>query len=77
ADGAEVEDLVIVVVNLDPHAVRETTVHLDTAALGRHWSDRFEVTDLFTGATFEWGEHDYVRLDPYTQPAHVLHVRSR
>jgi starch synthase (maltosyl-transferring) len=77
ADGAEVEDLLIVVVNLDPHAVRETTVHLDMAALGRHWSDRFEVTDLFTGATFEWGEHDYVRLDPYTQPAHVLHVRSR
>ncbi|WP_432547457.1 alpha-1,4-glucan--maltose-1-phosphate maltosyltransferase [Kineococcus sp. SYSU DK004] len=73
---AEGEDLIIVVVNLDPHAVRETTVHLDMAALGRTWSDRFTVTDLLTGATYEWGEHDYVRLDPYTEPAHVFHVRG-
>ncbi|NAZ74618.1 DUF3416 domain-containing protein [Kineococcus sp. T13] len=73
-DGTE--DLVLVVVNLDPHATRETTVHLDMAALGRQWWDRFTVTDELTGATYEWGEHDYVRLDPYTQPAHVFTVRS-
>ena len=71
-DGTE--DLLIVVVNLDPHATRETTVHLDMAALGRQWWERFTVRDELTGATYEWGEHDYVRLDPYVEPAHVFHV---
>jgi starch synthase (maltosyl-transferring) len=69
------EDLLIVVVNLDPHATRETTVHLDMPALGMDWADTFEVHDLLSGATYRWGEHDYVRLDPYVNPAHVLHVR--
>ena len=68
------EDLIIVVVNLDAHAARETTVHLDMPALGMDWADSFEVHDLLTGARYLWGEHDYVRLDPYDNPAHVLHV---
>src|SRR4051794_32159055 len=68
------EDLIIVIVNLDPHATRETTVHLDMPALGMNWTDAFEVTDLLGGATYRWGEHDYVRLDPFEHPAHVLHV---
>src|SRR4051794_23454113 len=68
------EDLIIVIVNLDPHAARETTVHLDMPALGMNWTDAFEVTDLLGGATYRWGEHDYVRLDPFEHPAHVLHV---
>jgi starch synthase (maltosyl-transferring) len=32
------------------------------------------VTDLLGGGTYRWGEHDYVRLDPFEHPAHVLHV---
>jgi len=71
-----VDDTVIVVVNMDPHAARETTLHLDMPALGFDWHDTFEVHDLLTGASYRWGEHDYVRLDPFDQPAHVLHVRS-
>ena len=31
--------------------------------------------DELTGATFRWGEHNYVRLDPFVEPAHVLTVR--
>src|SRR5918911_1994170 len=69
------EDLLIVVVNLDPHAARETTVHLDMPALGMDWQDTFQVEDLLSGATYQWWEHDYVRLDPFVNPAHVLHVR--
>ena len=33
------------------------------------------VHDLLTGSTFRWQEHNYVRLDPHVQPAHVLHLR--
>ncbi len=72
-------DVVIVVVNLDPHAAREATVHLDLAALGfaepggRAPADaKFEVADEMTGQRFVWAAHNYVRLDPAVQPAHVL-----
>jgi starch synthase (maltosyl-transferring) len=73
-DG-EPEDVLIVVVNLDPHGTRETTLHLDMPALGMDWFDNFTVDDLITGEQYQWGEHNYVRLDPHYQPAHVLHVR--
>jgi starch synthase (maltosyl-transferring) len=71
----EREDALIVVVNLDPHGARETTVHLDMPALGLGWADSFTVTDLITGDSWRWGEHNYVRLDPYLQPAHILQIR--
>jgi starch synthase (maltosyl-transferring) len=49
-DGTD--NLLIVVVNLDPHTVRETTVHLDMRALGRQSWDRFTVHDYPTGAEY-------------------------
>ena len=64
------------VVNLDPHATRETMVHLDLEALGFDWTDTFAVHDEITDETWSWGEHNYVRLDPGHEPAHVLTVRS-
>jgi len=69
------EDTVIVVVNVDPHAARETTVHLDMPALGMDWQDTFMVHDELTEQSWRWGEHNYVRLDPFNQPAHVFTVR--
>jgi starch synthase (maltosyl-transferring) len=73
-DGTD--DTVIVVVNLDPHGTRETTVHLDMPALGLDWQDTFTVHDEITGQDWTWGEHDYVRLDPHHEPAHVLTIRK-
>jgi starch synthase (maltosyl-transferring) len=70
------DDIVIVVVNVDPHNTRETTVHLDLAALGMGWEDRFLVHDEVTGQEWTWGAHNYVRLDPFYEPAHILTVRS-
>jgi starch synthase (maltosyl-transferring) len=69
------DDLVIVVVNLDPHAARETIIHLDLPALGLDWQDSLAVHDEVTGEDWHWGQHNYVRLDPYVEPAHVLSVR--
>ena len=69
------DDVVIVVVNLDPHGTRETTVHLDMPALGLDWQDSFVVHDEITGQSWTWHEHSYVRLDPHVEPAHVLAVR--
>ena len=73
----EPDDIVIVVVNVDPHAARETIVHLNMPALGMDWQDTFEVHDELTDQTWRWGERNYVRLDPGAEPAHVLTVRRR
>jgi starch synthase (maltosyl-transferring) len=70
------EDTTLTVVNLDPHGARETTVHLDLPALGLAWDDAFAVTDEITGQSYLWGAHNYVRLDPFVEPAHVFNVRS-
>jgi starch synthase (maltosyl-transferring) len=68
------KDTVITVINLDPHGVRETMVHLDLAALGL--PESFVVHDEITGQDWTWGRDNYVRLDPGWEPAHVLTVRS-
>ncbi|MEJ3404248.1 maltotransferase domain-containing protein [Rathayibacter sp. YIM 133350] len=75
ADG--VADTVIVIANVDPHSVRETTVHLDLAAIGIADGEPFEVRDLVTDDVWTWGEHNYVRLDAFTHPVHILHVQRR
>ena len=67
-------DTVIVVVTLDPDHVQEGTVWLDLPALGHEWSDRIVVHDEVSGATWEWGQSNYVRLDPVQQVAHILSV---
>jgi starch synthase (maltosyl-transferring) len=74
--GDDIGDLVIVVINLDPHAARETMVHLDLPSLGLDWHDSLAVHDEITGQDWHWGQHNYVRLDPYTEPAHLLTVRG-
>ncbi|MBO2450532.1 DUF3416 domain-containing protein [Actinomadura barringtoniae] len=69
------DDVVIAVVNLNPHQTREATVHLDLSALGLEPGAEFAVTDELSGDTFHWRQENYVRLDPHDQPAHILTLR--
>lgn len=68
-------DTIIVVANVDPHSARQTTVHLDLTKLGLRPGESFEAHDLITGETWTWSDHNFVRLDAFVEPAHVLHVR--
>jgi starch synthase (maltosyl-transferring) len=77
-DGTK--DTLIIVVNVDPHSSRESTVSLDLAALELDPADLthsggFQVDDLLTGESWEWGEYNYVRLDAHVEPAHILNIR--
>ncbi len=72
----EGDDIVIVVVNVDPHGTRETTVRLDMPALGMDWHETFGVDDELTGQAWRWGESNYVRLDPAYETAHILSIRK-
>ena len=69
------DDVVIVVVNVDPHGARDTTVKLTMPALGLDWHDTFVVDDEISGQSWRWGEQNYVRLDPAVECAHVLSIR--
>jgi starch synthase (maltosyl-transferring) len=69
-------DTIIVVANVDPHSVRQTMVHLDTTLWGVAPGEPFDVEDLITGAVWTWADHNFVRLDAFTEPVHILHVRE-
>ncbi|WP_022899727.1 alpha-1,4-glucan--maltose-1-phosphate maltosyltransferase [Humibacter albus] len=69
-------DTVLVVVNVDPHSVRETLVHLDLTALGVAPDTDIRVTDAITGASWTWSSVNYVRLDAFHEPAHILSVKA-
>jgi starch synthase (maltosyl-transferring) len=73
----ETGDTVIVVVALNPYSVQEGITSLDMPALGLDWNDRMVVHDEMGGGTsdYEWGQVNFVRLDPHVEPAHVLVVR--
>jgi starch synthase (maltosyl-transferring) len=67
-------DAVIVVVNLSSHNTQIGTTALDLPVLGLDWHERFAVTDEIGGASYDWGQFNYLELDPYREPAHVFAV---
>jgi starch synthase (maltosyl-transferring) len=72
------DDVIVVVVNLDPHHVQSGFVHLDLGALGVDSDHAFQAHDLLSGARFFWSSaRNYVELDPTVSPAHVLRLRRR
>ncbi len=66
-------DLILVVVNLDPIRAQESTVHWNMQELGLLDGD-FAVTDLLDGAKYTWQPHTYVRLDPARPVGRVAHI---
>jgi starch synthase (maltosyl-transferring) len=69
------KDTVIVVVNLDPHNAAEATLWLDLPELGLDWHERFTAFDEVTGSTWDWGQANYLKLEPWNAVAHVVHVQ--
>jgi starch synthase (maltosyl-transferring) len=67
-------DVLLVVVNLDPHNMQHGFVQAPLARLQAGAGGVFPVEDLVTGAQYVWkGEWNYVRLSP-DHPMHVLRV---
>ncbi|MDQ6886120.1 MAG: alpha-1,4-glucan--maltose-1-phosphate maltosyltransferase [Gemmatimonadota bacterium] len=65
----------LIAVNVDPHSVQESTVHVPIADLGIDPEDSYAVEDQLTGARYLWrGSRNYVRLDPREQVGHILRV---
>jgi starch synthase (maltosyl-transferring) len=70
------DNIILVVVNLDPHRKQNSFVYVPIESFGQMESDSYQVEDLLSGATYTWrGRRNYVELDPDIQPAHVFLVR--
>jgi starch synthase (maltosyl-transferring) len=68
---------VLVICSFDASNVQWGNTTLNMPALGMEWHERFTVTDQISGASYEWGQHNAVRIDPYVEPAHVFVVQRR
>jgi starch synthase (maltosyl-transferring) len=73
----ETGDTVVVVVTLDPYVAQEGTLWLDLPSLGFEWHERLIAHDGVTGETWEWGQANYVRLEPWRAVAHIVGVQRR
>ena len=70
------DNIILVVVNLDPHRKQHSFVDVPIEQFGQMESDQYKVQDLLSGATYTWrGRRNYVDLDPEVQPAHIFLVR--
>lgn len=70
------DNIILVVVNLDPHRKQNSFVYVPIESFGQMENDVYQVQDLLSGATYTWrGSRNYVELDPDIQPAHVFLVR--
>jgi starch synthase (maltosyl-transferring) len=73
-----VDNIVVVVVNLDPAHTQSGWVDIDLAALGMEDDSTYQMHDLLTDARYLWhGRRNFVQLDPSRTPAHVLRLRRR
>jgi starch synthase (maltosyl-transferring) len=74
----DLSDIVLVLVNLDPHHTQSgwVEVPLDQFQLEGHQS--YQVHDLLTDTRYLWqGSRNYVELDPQVMPGHIFRVRRR
>ena len=65
-------DAVLVVVNLNPFGAEQGNLWLDLPAIGREWQDRMSVLDEVSGDRYEWGQSNFVRLEPWRAVAHIV-----
>src|SRR5262245_42884915 len=69
------DNIILVVVNLDPFRKQNSFVHVPIEEFGQMGSDAYQVHDLLNDARYIWrGRQNYVELDPRTQPAHIFLV---
>jgi starch synthase (maltosyl-transferring) len=71
-------NVVLSVVNLDPHQPQSGWVDLDVSALKFDPDQPYQVHDLLSDQRYIWrGRYNYVLLDPQRTPAHVFRLRKR
>jgi starch synthase (maltosyl-transferring) len=71
-------NVVVAVVNVDPHNTQSGWLELDLAALQLDDNRPFQVHELLSGARYNWhGPRNYVQLNPHVVPAHIFRIRRK
>jgi starch synthase (maltosyl-transferring) len=71
-------NVIVVVVNLDPHHTQAGWVELSLSDLGINHRMPYQVHDLLSDARYLWHSHrNYVELNPGIVPAQIFRVRYR
>jgi starch synthase (maltosyl-transferring) len=76
--SGDLENIILVVVNLDPNHTQAGWLQLPLEKFGLDPHEPFQVYDLLSGAFFLWsGESNFVEINPGTMPAHIFRVRRK
>jgi starch synthase (maltosyl-transferring) len=74
----DLADVVLTVVNVDPHhrQIGMVTLPLETLGIDRERS--YQAHELLSGARYIWnGPRNYIELDPFSTPAQIFRFRRR
>jgi starch synthase (maltosyl-transferring) len=70
------DNLLLVVVNLDPYHTQSGLVDVPIHSWGIPPEQQYQVHDLIADARFSWRNwKNYVELNPFVQPAHIFKVQ--
>ncbi|TFG35661.1 MAG: alpha-1,4-glucan--maltose-1-phosphate maltosyltransferase [Nitrospirales bacterium] len=76
--GDDPENIILVVVNLDPFHTHSGWVNIPIQDLGINASQPYLVHDLLGDEKYIWqGGRNYVEIDPYISPAHIFRIRKK
>jgi starch synthase (maltosyl-transferring) len=68
-------NIILVIVNLDPYKKQESFVHVPIEKLGIAPDETYQVYDLLEDERFYWkGERNFISLDPADKVAHIFLV---
>jgi starch synthase (maltosyl-transferring) len=73
---ADLSNIVVCIVNLDPHHTQSGWIDLDPETWGLEPQQSYQMADALSGAHFLWqGRRNFVSLDPAVCPVHVMQLR--
>jgi len=71
-------DVVLAVVNVDPHHVQRGMVNLPLDELGIEPDRPYQAHELISGARYLWnGARNFVEINPHSMPAQIFRFRRR
>jgi starch synthase (maltosyl-transferring) len=74
----DLADVVLIVVNVDPHHTQVGMVTLPLEALGIDRDRSYQAHELLSGARYLWnGPRNYIELNPHSSPAQIFRFRRR
>ena len=70
------DDIVLVVVTLEPYTPVRTTIHLNMPALGAGWHQKLSFVDELSQRDWAMHEHTEIEINPKRNCALILHLKA-